>query len=140
MYNKPTPVFCCWYYWKKIRQIWRKKYQYFIFDAIEKNKRDMDKKFKNKLNSFVLQWCNIQCCIGWESQLLETGFLAAFLCPLWSCSQIPSNAPTSLVVLFAFKWLIFRIMVGAVIKVEYLRGKSDIKRNRESEREREIFE
>ena len=50
---------------------------------------------------------------GWESQLLETGFLAVFLCsPL-----DPRSAPT-LPVLYLFRWLCFRISVGAgLIKV-----------------------
>lgn len=51
---------------------------------------------------------------GWESQLLETGFLAIFLCPVWNMSAVPKHSPTSLIVLMAFRWLIFRIMIGAV--------------------------
>ncbi|XP_076461543.1 lipase maturation factor 1-like [Babylonia areolata] len=55
---------------------------------------------------------------GWESQLLETGFLATFLCPVWSLRRFPRNTPTSLVVIIALRWLIFRIMLGAgLIKV-----------------------
>ncbi|KAI4795807.1 hypothetical protein KUCAC02_029640, partial [Chaenocephalus aceratus] len=30
---------------------------------------------------------------GWESQLLETGFLSIFLCPLWTLSQVPPRCP-----------------------------------------------
>lgn len=45
---------------------------------------------------------------GWESQLLETGFLAIFLCsPL-----VPASRPT-LPVLYLFRWLTFRISIGA---------------------------
>jgi hypothetical protein len=55
---------------------------------------------------------------GWESQLLETGFLAAFLCPLWSLRRFPEHTPTPSVILWAFRWLIFRIMLGAgLIKI-----------------------
>ncbi|OBS78466.1 hypothetical protein A6R68_19152 [Neotoma lepida] len=50
---------------------------------------------------------------GWESQLLETGFLGIFLCPLWTLSRLPKHTPTSRVVLWGFRWLIFRIMLGA---------------------------
>jgi len=51
---------------------------------------------------------------GWESQLLETGFLAIFLCPVWNVQTVPKNTPTSRIVIYAFRWLIFRIMLGAV--------------------------
>ncbi|XP_007528129.1 lipase maturation factor 1 isoform X7 [Erinaceus europaeus] len=55
---------------------------------------------------------------GWESQLLETGFLAIFLCPLWTLSRLPRWTPTSRIVLWGFRWLIFRIMLGAgLIKI-----------------------
>nr|XP_055195797.1 lipase maturation factor 1 isoform X2 [Nyctereutes procyonoides] len=50
---------------------------------------------------------------GWESQLLETGFLGIFLCPLWTLSQLPRGTPPSQIVLWGFRWLIFRIMLGA---------------------------
>ncbi|XP_062957137.1 lipase maturation factor 1 [Cynocephalus volans] len=55
---------------------------------------------------------------GWESQLLETGFLGVFLCPLWTLSRLPRHTPTSRIVLWGFRWLIFRIMLGAgLIKI-----------------------
>uniref|UniRef100_A0A2K5NU18 Lipase maturation factor n=4 Tax=Cercocebus atys TaxID=9531 RepID=A0A2K5NU18_CERAT len=55
---------------------------------------------------------------GWESQLLETGFLGIFLCPLWTLSRLPQHTPTSRIVLWGFRWLIFRIMFGAgLIKI-----------------------
>jgi hypothetical protein len=58
---------------------------------------------------------------GWESQLLETGFLSIFLCPLIDPRPFPSRPPPVLV-LWLFRWLGFRIMVGAgLIK---LRGDS----------------
>jgi hypothetical protein len=49
---------------------------------------------------------------GWEIQLLETGFLAIFLCPLLDGRPFPKREPP-LVVLWLFRWLIFRIMLGA---------------------------
>jgi len=49
---------------------------------------------------------------GWEIQLIETGFLGIFLCPLLDGRPFPrSRAPTLVLVLF--RWLIFRIMLGA---------------------------
>uniref|UniRef100_A0A8C5PYB5 Lipase maturation factor n=1 Tax=Leptobrachium leishanense TaxID=445787 RepID=A0A8C5PYB5_9ANUR len=55
---------------------------------------------------------------GWESQLLETGFLGIFLCPVWSLSRIPEKTPPSRIVIWASRWLIFRIMLGAgLIKI-----------------------
>ncbi|MBE7211738.1 MAG: lipase maturation factor family protein [Gluconacetobacter diazotrophicus] len=49
---------------------------------------------------------------GWESQLLETGFLAIFLCPLLDARPFPRRAPPRVVV-WLFLWLIFRVMLGA---------------------------
>ena len=51
---------------------------------------------------------------GWESQLLETGFLAIFLCPVLSLRQLPRHSPTHPVIVWGYRWLIFRIMIGAV--------------------------
>ena len=51
---------------------------------------------------------------GWEIQLLETGFLAIFLCPLLDGRPFPKREPP-VVVLWLFRWLIFRIMVGAAL-------------------------
>uniref|UniRef100_A0A0G4GRG8 Lipase maturation factor n=1 Tax=Chromera velia CCMP2878 TaxID=1169474 RepID=A0A0G4GRG8_9ALVE len=56
---------------------------------------------------------------GWESQLLETGILAAFLCPFspFNWSSLPRCGPP-LVCVWGFRFLIFRIMLGAgLIKV-----------------------
>ena len=51
---------------------------------------------------------------GWEIQLLETGFLAIFLCPWRGVAPLPkSAAPTT--VIWLFRWLIFRIMIGAAL-------------------------
>ncbi|NXC14813.1 LMF1 factor, partial [Corythaeola cristata] len=55
---------------------------------------------------------------GWESQLLETGFLGIFLCPLWTLSRLPRHTPPPTIVIWGFRWLIFRIMLGAgLIKI-----------------------
>ncbi len=54
---------------------------------------------------------------GWESQLLETGFLAIFLCPLLDGRPFSARPPPK-VVIWLFWWLIFRIMLGAgLIKI-----------------------
>jgi hypothetical protein len=49
---------------------------------------------------------------GWEIQLLETGFLAIFLCPLLDMRPFPEQAPPMLIIIL-FRWLVFRIMLGA---------------------------
>ncbi len=49
---------------------------------------------------------------GWEIQLLETGFLAMFLCPLLDPRPFPKRAPPVLII-WLFRWLTFRIMIGA---------------------------
>jgi len=49
---------------------------------------------------------------GWEIQLGETGFLAIFLCPLLDMRPFPRREPP-LPVIFLFRWLICRIMLGA---------------------------
>ncbi|XP_054763837.2 lipase maturation factor 1-like [Lytechinus pictus] len=55
---------------------------------------------------------------GWESQLLETGFLAVFMCPLLTLTRFPRHTPTPWVTLWGYKWLLFRIMIGAgLIKI-----------------------
>ncbi|XP_059835738.1 lipase maturation factor 1 isoform X1 [Hypanus sabinus] len=54
----------------------------------------------------------------WESQLLETGFLGIFLCPVLTLHSIPHHTPPSKIVIWSFRWLIFRIMLGAgLIKI-----------------------
>ena len=42
---------------------------------------------------------------GWESLLLEAGFLAAFLGPAWSAVPVP--------LIWLFRWLLFRVEFGA---------------------------
>ena len=51
---------------------------------------------------------------GWEIQLLETGFLAIFLCPLLDGRPLPGREPPR-VVIWLFRWLIFRIMIGSAL-------------------------
>jgi hypothetical protein len=51
---------------------------------------------------------------GWEIQLLETGFLAIFLCPPLDGRPFPKREPP-VVVIWLFRWLIFRIMLGAAL-------------------------
>ncbi|HLX93823.1 MAG TPA: lipase maturation factor family protein [Puia sp.] len=54
---------------------------------------------------------------GWEIQLLETGFLAIFLCPLLDMRPFPRSGPPKIIIVL-FRWLIFRIMLGAgLIKI-----------------------
>ena len=54
---------------------------------------------------------------GWEIQLIETGFLAMFLCPLWNAKPFPGTAPPKQVI-WLFRWLAFRINLGAgLIKI-----------------------
>jgi len=49
---------------------------------------------------------------GWEIQLLETGFLAIFLCPLLDARPFPRHPPP-VAVIWLLRWLIVRIMLGA---------------------------
>jgi hypothetical protein len=49
---------------------------------------------------------------GWEIQLLETGFVATFLVPLVDPRPFPRRPPP-VVVIWLFRWLAFRIMLGA---------------------------
>jgi hypothetical protein len=51
---------------------------------------------------------------GWEIQLLETGFLAVFLCPVRSIKPWP-DAATPRIVVWLLRWLIVRIMLGAAL-------------------------
>jgi len=54
---------------------------------------------------------------GWEIQLLETGALAVFLCPLLDGRPFPRRPPPFLAILL-LRWLAFRIMLGAgLIKI-----------------------
>jgi hypothetical protein len=56
---------------------------------------------------------------GWEIQLLETGFLAIFLCPLIDMRPFPKRPPP-IAIIILFRWLIFRIMLGSgLIKIRW---------------------
>lgn len=55
---------------------------------------------------------------GWESQLLESGFIAIFMVPFFSLKQIDPKSPPSRIHIMLYRWLIFRIMLGAgLIKI-----------------------
>jgi hypothetical protein len=49
---------------------------------------------------------------GWETQLVETGFLCIFLCPLLDARPFPRRPPPAAAV-WALRWLIMRVMWGA---------------------------
>lgn len=54
---------------------------------------------------------------GWDIQIQETGFLAVFLCPLLDGRPF-SRRPPPIAVIWLYRWLIFRIMLGAgLIKI-----------------------
>ena len=55
---------------------------------------------------------NVWYGYGWEIQLLETGFLSIFLCPLFDLRPFPKSRPPILV-FWLLRWLGWRIMVGA---------------------------
>ena len=74
-----------------------------------------------KLSGIMDLFLNLSFSLGWESQLLETGFLAIFLCPVLKLRQIPVHTPTPLVAIWGYRWLIFRIMLGAVSSVSSIR-------------------
>lgn len=50
---------------------------------------------------------------GWESLLVETGFLSIFLCPLRSIHPYPAHSPPQAPVIWLLRWLVFRLMLGA---------------------------
>ena len=49
---------------------------------------------------------------GWETQLVETGFLCIFLCPLLDGRPFPRRAPPAITI-WLLRWLIMRVMWGA---------------------------
>jgi len=49
---------------------------------------------------------------GWEIQILETGLLAAFLCPVKTWRPFP-KAPPSPIAIGLFRWLVVRVMLGS---------------------------
>lgn len=55
---------------------------------------------------------------GWETQLLETTFLAMFLVPFIRLSKSDGSDPPSILFIFSMRFLISRIMLGAgLIKI-----------------------
>ena len=55
---------------------------------------------------------------GWEILLLETGFLAIFLCPWGRGPLLLATAPPPRAVIWLLRWVLFRVMFGAgLIKV-----------------------
>eukprot|EP00933_Yihiella_yeosuensis_P019007 TRINITY_DN15460_c0_g1_i1.p1 TRINITY_DN15460_c0_g1~~TRINITY_DN15460_c0_g1_i1.p1 ORF type:complete len:678 (-),score=86.14 TRINITY_DN15460_c0_g1_i1:97-2130(-) len=63
----------------------------------------------HSINSVGQRWYSF----GWESQLLETTLLTLLAAPLCSSWAFPVGAPTPVVAVFAFRWMAFRIMLGA---------------------------
>ncbi len=50
---------------------------------------------------------------GWEPQLAELTFHAMFMAPVLSLSAIPYETPVPKVTIWAMRWFLFRIMLGA---------------------------
>jgi hypothetical protein len=50
---------------------------------------------------------------GWESLLLETGFLAIFLAPPLDPRPFPENDSPPKAVIWLLRWVVFRLMLGA---------------------------
>lgn len=68
----------------------------------------------HSLNSMGQTWYSF----GWESQLLETSFAAAFMCPFLSLSAFSPASPPPMVPRLAWRLLLFKIMIGAgLIKI-----------------------
>jgi len=51
---------------------------------------------------------------GWEFQLLETGLIAAFLCPLRSIRPLPETTAPK-IIFWLLRWVIFRVMLGSAL-------------------------
>ena len=55
---------------------------------------------------------------GWESLLLETGFLAIFMVPTLSLNPFPGRVPPPKPLIWLVRWVLFRVMLGAgLIKI-----------------------
>jgi lipase maturation factor len=50
---------------------------------------------------------------GWEILLLETGFLAIFLCPVLDPRPFPARVPPPTPIVWLLRWVLFRVMLGA---------------------------
>jgi lipase maturation factor len=55
---------------------------------------------------------------GWETMVLEAGFLAMFLPPPLNLRPFPERTPPSPIVIVLLRWMLFRVMFGAgLIKI-----------------------
>lgn len=97
----------------------------FVLWALYMSISNIGQLFYGTYTSSKLQYavcaCNWLCIIGygWEMQLLETGFLAIFLVKAFPSVNLPGkeqfrDPPPSRPILWLYRWLIFRIMIGAV--------------------------
>jgi hypothetical protein len=50
---------------------------------------------------------------GWETLLLEAGFLSIFLCPCTRVLPLRDPSAAALLVIYMQRWLLFRLMLGA---------------------------
>jgi lipase maturation factor 1 len=50
---------------------------------------------------------------GWEVQLAELTFHAIFMAPLFSLAAVPYSTPVPKITVWAMRWFLFRIMIGA---------------------------
>ena len=50
---------------------------------------------------------------GWETLLLEVGFLAIFFCPFLSTDLYREKTPPREIVIWLLRWVLFRLMFGA---------------------------
>lgn len=64
------------------------------------------------------EWCGF----GWDSQLLETGFLGVWISPFWSSSRFPRSWPVPFVCIWGCRWLLLRLYLGTGLSL--LRGDS----------------
>lgn len=57
---------------------------------------------------------------GWETNLLELGFLSIFFVPFWGLSLDNHKVPPSKIIIYLYMWVLFRLMFGAgMIKIRY---------------------
>lgn len=50
---------------------------------------------------------------GWEPQLAELTFISLFMAPFLSLNAIPYKSPVPMLTIWAMRWFLFRIMIGA---------------------------
>jgi hypothetical protein len=72
-------------------------------------------------NALYMSFCHVGQTFygyGWEILLLETGFLAIFLCPVAHVLPMRSRVAPASAVIWMMRWLVFRVMLGAgLIKI-----------------------